>query len=57
MGDKTLTYTFISKVKYENKTVQVKQEVTGKDFQPGSYFVNVFNATGEMVSKTSFSLR
>jgi len=55
--DLTLTYTFIAKVKYENKTVQVKQEVAGKDFQPGSYFVNVFNAKGEMVSKTSFSLR
>lgn len=56
-NDLTLTYTFITKVKYENKTVQVKQEVAGKDFQPGSYFVNVFNSTGEMVSKTSFSLR
>jgi len=56
-GAETLTYSFISKVKFENKTVQVKQEVTGKDFQAGNYFVNVFNATGEMVSKTSFTLR
>ena len=56
-SDMSLTYTFVTKVKYENKTVQVNQEVTGSDFQPGSYFVNVFNATGEMVSKTSFSLR
>jgi outer membrane murein-binding lipoprotein Lpp len=56
-GDLTLTYTFITKVKYENKTVQVNEEVAGKDFAAGTYFVNVFNQKGEMVSKTSFSLR
>jgi hypothetical protein len=56
-GDLTLTYTFITKVKYENKTVQVNEEVKGKDFAAGTYFVNVFNQKGEMVSKTSFSLR
>jgi hypothetical protein len=56
-GDLTLTYTFITKVKYENKTVQVNEEVTGKDFAAGTYFVNVFNQKGEMVSKTSFNLR
>jgi outer membrane murein-binding lipoprotein Lpp len=56
-GDLTLTYTFITKVKYENKTVQVNEEVPGKDFAAGTYFVNVFNQKGEMVSKTSFSLR
>ncbi len=55
--DLTLTYTFITKVKYENKTVQVNEEVAGKDFAAGTYFVNVFNQKGEMVSKTSFSLR
>jgi outer membrane murein-binding lipoprotein Lpp len=53
----TLTYSFITKVKYENKTVQVNEEVPGKDFAAGTYFVNVFNQKGEMVSKTSFSLR
>jgi hypothetical protein len=56
-GDLTLTYTFITKVKYENKTVQVNEEVAGKDFAAGTYFVNVFNQKGEMVSKTSFNLR
>jgi len=55
--DLTLTYSFITKVKYENKTVQVNEEVPGKDFAAGTYFVNVFNQKGEMVSKTSFSLR
>lgn len=57
MADKTLTYTFITKVKFENKTVQVNEEVSGDDFQAGTYFVNVFDEKGTNVSKTSFSLR
>lgn len=56
-GDKTLTYSFISIVKYENKTVQVDEEVNGKDFAAGTYFVNVFDKNSELVSKTSFTLR
>lgn len=56
-GDKTLTYSFISTVTYENKTVQVNEEVTGKDFAAGTYFVNVFDKNSELVSKTSFTLR
>ena len=44
-------------VKYENKTVQVDEEVTGKDFAAGTYFVNVFDKNSELVSKTSFTLR
>lgn len=55
-GDKSLTYSFIAKVKYENKTVQVSQDLQGKDFAKGTYFVNVFDKS-ELVSKTSFSLR
>lgn len=54
-GDKSLTYSFIAKVKYENKTVNVSQDLQGKDFAKGSYFVNVFDKN-ELVSKTSFSL-
>ena len=56
-GDKTLTYSFITTVKYENKTVQVNEEVAGKDFAAGTYFVNVFDKNSELVSKTSFNLR
>lgn len=55
-GDNTLTYSFISKVKYENKTVQVSEDLKGKDFAKGSYFVNVFDKN-ELVSKTSFTLK
>ncbi|CAM3941005.1 hypothetical protein FLCU109888_10075 [Flavobacterium cucumis] len=56
-GDKTLTYSFISTVKYENKTVQVNEELSGEDFAAGTYFVNVFDKNMELVSKTSFNLR
>ena len=54
--DKTLTYSFIANVKYENKTVQVSQDLRGKDFAKGTYFVNVFDKN-ELVSKTSFTLK
>jgi hypothetical protein len=55
-GDKTLTYSFIKAVKYENKTVQVTQDLPVKDIEGGTYFVNIFDK-GELVSKTSFTLR
>lgn len=53
---KTLTYSFIARVKYENKTVEVSQDLQGKEFAKGTYFVNVFDKS-ELVSNTSFSLR
>lgn len=53
----SLTYSFITQVKYENKTVQVNEELSGSEFNAGTYFVNVFNEKGENVSKTSFNLR
>lgn len=55
-GDKSLTYSFIANVKYENKTVQVSQDLPGKDFSKGTYFVNVFDKD-QMVSNTSFTLK
>ena len=55
-GDQSLTYSFTTTVKYENKSVNVSQNLPGKDFAKGTYFVNVFDK-GELVSKSSFSLR
>ncbi|RKS02354.1 MULTISPECIES: hypothetical protein [unclassified Flavobacterium] len=55
-GEVSLTYSFTTTVKYENKTVDVKEQLPGKDFAKGTYFVNVFDK-GELVSKSSFSLR
>jgi hypothetical protein len=44
LGDKkimisvlTLTYSFMTTVKYENKTVQVTENLPGKDFEKGTY--------------------
>ncbi len=54
--DVSLTYSFTSTVKYENKTVQVSENLPGKDFEKGTYFVNVFDK-GELVSKSSFELK
>jgi len=55
-GDTSLTYSFTTTVKYENKTVDVSEQLKGKDFAKGTYFVNVFDK-GELVSKSSFSLK
>jgi hypothetical protein len=55
-GDKTLTYSFAASVKYENKTVDVTQNLPSDKLEKGSYFVNVFDK-GELVSKSSFSLK
>lgn len=55
-GDNSLTYSFTTSVKYQNKTVEVSEQLKGKDFEKGTYFVNVFDKD-ELVSKSSFSLR
>ena len=55
-GENSLTYSFTTTVKYENKSVDVSEQLPGKDFAKGTYFVNVFDK-GELVSKSSFSLR
>ncbi|GAA3778118.1 hypothetical protein [Flavobacterium ginsengiterrae] len=55
-GDNSLTYSFKTTVKYENKSVNVTEDLPGKDFAKGTYFINVFD-NDELVSKTSFSLR
>ncbi|MGQ7947484.1 hypothetical protein [Flavobacterium sp. WC2509] len=54
--EKVLKYSFISRVKYENKTVQVSQDLAGKDFAKGLYSVNVFDKD-QLVSTTNFSLK
>ncbi|MFB9108719.1 hypothetical protein [Flavobacterium gyeonganense] len=55
-GDNSLTYSFKTTVQYENKTVNVSEDLPGKDFAKGTYFINIFDG-GDLVSKTSFSLR
>jgi myosin heavy subunit len=55
-GDNSLTYSFMSNVNYDNKTINITENLPGNDFQPGTYFVNIFDK-GQLVSKTSFVLR
>ena len=55
-GDMSLTYSFITSVPYENKSVDVCELIAGSDFEKGTYFVNIFDK-GTLVSKTSFDLR
>ena len=55
-GEKSLTYSFVTSVKYENKTVKVEKDLPVTDIQSGSYFVNIFDKS-ELVSKTSFTLK
>jgi hypothetical protein len=57
-GDQTLTYSFTTVVNYNNEAVNVCEflDGKGKDFEKGTYFVNIFDKS-ELVSKTSFSLK
>ena len=56
-GSTYLPYSFQKTIKYENKTVQVQEDLPVKSITAGSYFVNVFDKNGELVSKNSFQLR
>jgi myosin heavy subunit len=55
-GDNTLTYSFLTNVQYENKTINVSEDLRGKDFAKGTYYINIFDRD-ILVSKTSFVLR
>lgn len=54
-GEKSLTYSFSKTVNYDNKAVEITEDLPVKDITSGTYFVNVFDK-GELVSKTSFAL-
>lgn len=55
-GDQSLTYSFITNAIYENKTMNVSETVSGKDFAKGLYHVNVFDK-GQLVADTTFTLK
>lgn len=55
-GEMSLTYSFVTTVPYENKSVDVCELIAGSDFAKGTYFVNIFDK-GTLVSKTSFDLK
>jgi len=55
-ADKTLTYSFIANVKYNNKTVDLVQNIPANKLEKGTFYVNVFD-NGQMISNTTFTLR
>jgi hypothetical protein len=57
LSGKPLTYSFISTVTFDKSTVKVTENLDGKKFEKGTYFVNVYNANQELVANSSFSLR
>uniref|UniRef100_UPI00404AF044 hypothetical protein n=1 Tax=Flavobacterium sp. TaxID=239 RepID=UPI00404AF044 len=57
INGKPLTYSFISTVTFEKSTVKVSENLDGKKFEGGTYFVNVYNENQELVAEATFSLR
>ena len=55
-GQEILTYSFQKKLNYENKTVEVSEDLAVAEITSGTYFVNVFDKN-ELASKTSFELK
>ncbi len=55
-NDKLLVYSFISKVKFNNKSVDVHEELKGKDFAKGTYYINIFSK-GDLVANSTFDLK
>lgn len=55
-NEKILNYSFTSIVKYENNTVDVVQELSGKDFKKGKYYINIFDK-GDLVANSTFELK
>jgi hypothetical protein len=55
-GDDELTYSFAVKVKYENKTIDVSEDLAWKNFESGIYFITIYDKS-DIVAKTSFTLK
>jgi regulator of replication initiation timing len=55
-GDYNLTYSFVTNAIYENKTMDIKEKISGKDFEKGLYHVNVFDK-GQLVGNSTFTLK
>jgi len=55
-ADKTLTYSFIANVKFNNKTVDLVQNVPAEKLVKGTFYANVFD-NGQLVSTTTFTLK
>ena len=54
--EESLTYSFRKTFDYNNESITVNQEFLQSEFQPGLYYVNIFDRN-ELVGKTSFTLK
>ena len=55
-ADKTLTYSYIANVKYENKTVDVVNNIKADKLEKGMFYVNIFD-NGQLISNAIFTLK
>ncbi len=55
-ADKTLTYSYIANVKYDNKTVDVVNNIPADKLEKGTFYVNIFD-NGQLISNTIFTLK
>lgn len=53
---KSLVYSMEANVRYENKMVRVSENLTGKNFAKGTYYVNIFDGE-ELVDESTFTLK
>ncbi len=51
-----LVYSFILKVSYNGKTLDLAKEINGKDFLAGTYLINIFDQK-ELISNSYFILK
>jgi cell division protein FtsB len=55
-ADKTLTYSYIANVKYENKTIEVVNNIKADKLEKGTFYVNIFD-NGQLISNAIFTLK
>ena len=55
-GDKSLTYSFVSAINFENKTMLISKELKVENLSSGTYFVNIYDKA-ELLVKTSIDLK
>ena len=53
---KSLSYSIASDVKYENKMIRVSENLMGRNFAAGTYYVNIYDGE-ELVGESSFTLK
>jgi regulator of replication initiation timing len=55
-NNKSLTYSYMATVTYENQLIETSNDIKVKDLKGGTYFINIFDRN-EILAKTSFDLK